>query len=311
MIDGHTSHSGCTHSHFPTHKGRNEGLSQQKRLYWTLLLTAGYAVAEVVGGYFSGSLALIADSGHMLTDAAAIGMALFASWLSTHPAGPQKTYGYHRLEILVACINGMTLTAVALWIVWEAFQRFQTATLIQAPLMGEIALGGLVINLIAVKLLHSDSKSHLTTHSVYLHIIGDLLGSIGTLIAGVAIYFFHWNWADPIISLVIAGLILWSTTRLLIQGVDILLEGSPSHISVPQVKSVMLAQQGVESVHDLHVWTITSGKDALSAHVSVSEGTAYPEMLTRLQEVLKLEFGLSHLTLQLEPLDFEEDELHF
>jgi cobalt-zinc-cadmium efflux system protein len=281
-----------------------------KILRRVLILTSIYFVAEVVGGLMTGSLALLADAGHMFADVAAIALALFASWFAQYPASSQKTFGYYRIEILAALANGLFLAGVSFWIIYEATQRWHDPPEVQGGWMFIVALGGLIINIISASLLHAEHKSDLNLKGAYLHVLGDLLGSVGALAAAGMILLFDFRLADPLFSVVIAILVLFSATKLVLEAVNILLEGSPSHINVASVKQEILGLCGVLAVHDLHVWTITSGKDALAAHVVVEKDAFNAETLTCIQKCLREKFGLSHVTLQLEPPDFEEDQEH-
>lgn len=247
----------------------------------------------------------------MLADVAAIALALFAAWIATRSVTPQKTYGYHRMEILAAFVNGLALAGISFLIMNEAYHRLMTPEPIAGGIMMAVAVGGLVINLIVVTILHGGHEHDLNVKGAYLHVLGDLLGSVGAIVAALLIFLLNWTWADPVISILISLLVLFSALRLLMEAADILLESSPAHIDVSLVNDAMQNLAGVISVHDLHVWTIASGKYALSAHVAVDHEAFRPETLTALQHCLKEQFGLSHVTLQLEPPDFEEDDIHF
>lgn len=300
----------CQHHH-PHGHHHDHGSGRIKILLIVLVLTTIYLFAEVIGGWLTGSLALLADAGHMLADVGAIGLALFAAWFSQYPPPPQKTYGYHRLEILAALVNGMVLVGISVWILIEAAGRWSHPPDVKAQGMLIISIGGLIVNLVAAWLLHGAQGENLNLKGAYLHVLGDLLGSVGAVTASILILTQGFYWADPLFSMVISVLILASAVKLVIEALNILLESSPAHINVGQVREEMLGLCGVLSVHDLHVWTIASGKDALSAHVVVEKEAYTPETLTCIQGCLKEKFGLSHLTLQLEPLNFEEDEIHF
>jgi cobalt-zinc-cadmium efflux system protein len=303
----------CQHHHHEHHHAPHPPSSHNplRRLSAVLVLTFVYLIAEAIGGWLTGSLALLADAGHMLADVGGIGLALFASWFSNQPASPQRTFGYYRLEILAAFVNGLVLVVMSLWILYEAYERFFTPPQVQEGWMLAIASGGFIVNLIAVRVLHGAHTHSLNMKGAYLHILGDLAGSVGAILAGLFMMFGGFYQADPIASGVIAVLVLYSAIYLVLDAVNILLESCPSHLNVASVKEAMLAVEGVLSVHDLHVWSITSGKDALSAHVVVTSETFGDKMLSKLQGCLKEKFGISHLTLQLEPPDFEEDEIHF
>lgn len=297
------SHSRHHHNHEPDRENRY-------KLSIILLLTAGYMVAEFFGGLFTNSLALIADSGHMLSDVAALGLSFFAIWLTLKPAPPEKTYGYYRTEILAAFINGITLVGISIWIGYEAYTRLFTPPEVKAPVMITIAIGGLIINIIGAALLHKSSKDNLNIQGAFLHIIGDLLGSIGTIIAGIMILVWNFYLADPIISIIIAVLILISAIRLINEAANILLESSPSHINVEIIKEALLELSMVEDVHDLHVWSISSKKIALSVHIvsSIPENT---HVLCAVDNLLKEKFNINHLTIQIEPPDFHENVCKF
>lgn len=307
-MDNHQHcHSGHDHSH-------HDHLAHDRRLgiLWkVLIITSLYLIAEVVGGIMTGSLALLADAGHMFADAAAIGLALFAAWFAEYPASSQKTFGYYRLEILVALFNGVLLAVISIGIIYEAIQRWQDPPEVAGGWMLAVAAGGLVVNLVSVSLLHGKHDGDLNLKGAYLHVLGDLLGSVGAILAAVLIVFLDFTLADSLISIIIALLVMFSAVKLVLEAVNVLLEGSPSHINVAQLKQEMLGLCGVISVHDLHVWTITSGKDAIAAHVVVEKDAFTAETLQCIQRCLKEKFGVSHATLQLEPPDFEEDEVHF
>ncbi len=305
---GHHQHEHPSHSHCDDGDSAGISASRMKTLRWSMGLTAVYFIAEVIGGYFSGSLALLADAGHMMADVVAIGLALFAAWICTQDAGEQKTYGFHRMEILAAFINGLALAGISFLIIYEAYHRLLAPQAVEGSLMMWVAVGGLVINIIVAKILHGDHQHDLNIKGAYLHVLGDLLGSIGAIIAAGLIYFYGWLWADPVISIIISLLVLYSAFRLLIEATDILLENSPAHIDVNQVQSAILQLEGVQGIHDLHIWTIASRKHALSAHIVVEEAHFTPETLSRLQHCLKENFGLGHVTIQLEPPHFEDQQ---
>jgi cobalt-zinc-cadmium efflux system protein len=272
------------------------------RLLVVLLLTAGFMVVEVVGGWLSGSLALLADAGHMLTDVAALGLSLLTAWVALRPANATKTYGYLRWEILAALVNGAALFGIAIWVVVEAIHRLGQPVQIRSDIFMAVAAGGLAVNLVSLKLLHGAHEHHLNTRGAYLHILGDLLGSAGALGAAFIVAFTGWTLADPIISVVVALLILVGAWRLVRESTDILLEAVPRHISLPEVQRRMLGVPGVRAVHDLHVWTVTSGMVAMSGHAVVPDLAVHPGVLKRLQGELA-ELGIGHATIQLETRD--------
>jgi cobalt-zinc-cadmium efflux system protein len=256
-------------------------------------------VIEAIGGWLSGSLALLADAGHMLTDAGALGLSLLSAWIALRPASESKTYGYQRWEILAALINGAALFGIAGWVIIEAIQRIQQPEPIRAQLFLIIAAGGLVVNLISLRILHGMKEANLNTRGAYLHVLGDALGSVGALGAAAVIMLTGWTLADPIISIGLALLILVGAWRLLRESTDILLEGVPGHVSMVEVQRRMLGVPGVAGVHDLHVWTVTSGMVAMSGHAIVPELASHPEVLEGIRvEMARL--GIAHVTIQLE-----------
>lgn len=290
--------------------GHNHTYSNANKLTIILILTAGYMIAEFLGGLFTNSLALMADSGHMLSDAAALGLSLFATWLSLKPASAEKTYGYYRSEIFAALINGIALVVIAVFIIWESYTRFFTPYHIKAPVMIIIAIGGLIINIIGAMLLHKPSKENLNIHGAFLHILGDLLGSVGTIIAGVSILFWNFYLADPIISVIIAILILISAINLVNEAANILLEASPSHINVNAIEKELSKLPNVINVHDLHVWSISKKNIALSVHVVTAEAGSH-KLLCLIDELLLEKFEIRHTTIQLEPENFHESGCPF
>lgn len=296
-----------------THEHRHGRATQSRRkLTFVLVLTASYMIAEAIGGWWTGSLALLADAGHMLADVAALALALTAVWFGARPATPSKTFGYYRLEILAALINGVTLVVIALLIFYHAYERWlDPPTDIKTLEMIVVATGGLAVNLICVRLLHKEHVEDLNVRGAWLHIIGDALGSVGAISAGLLMALFGWYLADPLFSVFIGLLIIWSSWNLIRESTNVLLEGTPSHINLAAVEDVILGTEGVEDVHDLHIWTITSGRDALSAHVIHMESISQTALLNELRTKLHDRFGVDHLTLQMETPDFEDDTFHF
>jgi cobalt-zinc-cadmium efflux system protein len=272
----------------------------------TLVLVVAYMVAEVVGGILTNSLALLADAGHMLSDAAALGLSLFAMWMAQRPPTVQRTYGYYRAEILAALANGAALVAIAFYIFIEAYQRFRDPPAVLGGTMMAIATGGLTVNIAGLAVLRGSREESLNVQGAWLHVLGDTLGSVGAMIGGLLIWWFEWYWADPVASLVIGLLILYSSWNLLERSVSVLMEHAPGHMDVDKVHGAMVSVEGVGGVHDLHVWTITTGLESLSAHVSVESQLPAAEILHGLRTKLRQEFGIDHVTLQLEPAGFEE-----
>jgi cobalt-zinc-cadmium efflux system protein len=280
-----------------------------RKLRLALAVTIVVLVAEVVGGILSNSLALLADAGHMLTDVAALALSLFVSWFSMRPETPRRTYGYVRLEILAAFVNGGALLVISAFIAWEAFARLRAPEPVGGGLMLVIALVGLLSNIVAAVTLHGASDASLNVRGAYLHVLGDLLGSVGTVLAAVVIRFTGWLTADPLVSLVVTLLIVRGAWRLVREAVDVMLESTPAHISLGGVRAQIEAIPGVESVHDLHVWTVTSGVVAMSAHAIVREPDRQQHVLEHVHDVMRL-FGIQHVTIQLESREMYEREKH-
>ena len=262
-------------------------------------------VVEFLGGIFSGSLALMADGGHMLSDAGSIGLALFALWLTTQPSGTRHTYGFHRTEILAATINGAALVAISVLIFIEAWERLLSPTRVQAPILILVAVGGLVVNLIGLWLLNDSREESLNMRGAWLHILADTLGSIQAISAGMLIWFFDWYWADPLASIIIALLIIVSAWWVLRESVTVLMESSPMHIDVGEVLIAMKQVEGAADVHDLHVWTITSGMVALSAHVQTESKVDRDDLLKTFRSIIRKSFSILHATNQIESLTHE------
>jgi cobalt-zinc-cadmium efflux system protein len=247
----------------------------------------------------------------MLADVAALILALMAVWFGARPATPRKTFGYYRLEILAALINGVGLVLISFFIFYEAYARWFARPVIRSVPMTIVAGGGLVMNLICAALLHRDRGEDLNVRGAWLHVIGDALGSTGAIVAGVLITLFGWTAADSLISVFIGLLIVWSSWHLIRDATNVLLEGTPAHINLAAVEAAIMETDGVSDVHDLHVWTITSGREALSAHVIHAYSISQPELLKELRVKLLDRFGVDHLTIQMETADFEDEAIHF
>ena len=295
--------------HGHTHK-HDHGRGRTTPLKIALGLTFLYMIAEAVGGWLTNSLALIADAGHMLTDVAAMSLTLAAIWFASRPATAKKTFGYYRLEILAAFVNGIALVLLSILVIYEAIGRWDSPPAIDGVRLGIIAFGGLIVNIIAAKLLHGGHQHDLNMRSAWLHVMGDLLGSVAALTAGVLIYAFGWLWADPVTSILISLIIVFSSWRLISASVNVLLEGTPAHIDLAAVESTILETDGVDGVHDLHVWTISSGIDALSAHISHFDSVAHSDLLVRVRDRLHHQFGIDHLTIQMETMDNEAEAVY-
>lgn len=270
-----------------------------RRLAMVLALTTTFLVVEVVGGHLSGSLALLADAGHMATDVAALTLALLGAKIAQRKAPPSQRFGNLRWEVLAALVNGLTLFVIGFTITLEAVERLAHPQEIDAVMFGIVATAGLVVNLIALKVLHADHSHDLNVRGAYLHILGDVLGSVGAITAALVIHFTGWLPADPIVSAFISFLILMSAWRLVKEAGEILLDKVPKHVDVPDVERRLLGAAGVERVHDVHVWTVTSGLVAMSAHVVVPDLEQHPETLRVLEAAMR-EMGIGHVTIQLE-----------
>jgi cobalt-zinc-cadmium efflux system protein len=267
-----------------------------------LIITAVFMVVEAVAGWVSGALALVADAGHMLTDVGALGLSLFTALLARRPADPRRTYGYLRWEILAALVNGAALFGLAAWVVVEALGRISSPQPIRTGLFMAVAAIGLVVNLTSLWVLHGAHRGSLNARGAYLHVMSDALGSVAALGAAVIISLTGWTVADPIVSIALSLLILIGAWRLLRESTDILLEAVPRHISMDDVKGRMLEVEGVQAVHDLHVWSVTSGVVAMSGHAVVPELASHPVALARLKEAVA-GLGIGHATIQLEVED--------
>lgn len=303
--------SAHSHAHGGHAGGHHESRSaNQRRLAWTLGLVVIYMFAEFVGGYMANSLALLADAGHMLSDAASLSLSLFAIWIARKPPNDDRTFGYYRAEILAALVNGATLGAMSVYIFWEAVARIGEPPAVQGPLMMGVAVGGLFINLAGLYILHGGADENLNVRGAWLHVLGDTLGSVGAIVAGALIWAYGMHWVDPAASILIGILILYSSWELLAETVSVLMESAPGHIDVDEVRDTMMSVDGVVGVHDLHVWCITSGLVSLSAHVEVGELDEYSVCLETIRRELADEFGIRHTTIQIEPESFDHERIH-
>ena len=272
---------------------------QRTKLLIVLLMTGTFMVIEVAGGLFTGSLALLADAGHMLTDLAALGLSAFAMRMAARPSTPEKSYGYHRAEILAAVINAVVLLFLAVWILYEAYRRtFEPPQVLGVPML-LIGLVGLAVNVASMKLLAHESTSSLNVQSAYLEVLSDAISSVGVILGGGTIWLTGWFLIDPFLSAGISIFIVWRTWALLIQAVHVLMEGVPTHLDAKEVGQAMAGVPGVKGIHDLHIWTITSGLDALSAHVVILVGEDRDAVLGRLQSLLRDRWRIDHATLQI------------
>jgi cobalt-zinc-cadmium efflux system protein len=299
---------GENHTHSHSHERR--GAESVNKLKLALVLTAVYMFAEAIGGWMTNSLALLADAGHMLTDVAALSLTLAAIWFASRPATAKKTFGYYRLEILAAFVNGIALVLISLWVIYEAYERWQTPPEIKGAALTIIAVGGLVVNLVCAGLLHGDHAHDLNMRGAWLHVIGDALGSVTAIAAGVLIVSFGWLWADAASSVLISLIIIVGAWNLIKESVNVLLEGTPAHINLKAVEETIRATENVEDVHDLHIWTITSGMEALSVHIIHRDEVSQKDLLQTVRAKLHNEFGIDHLTIQMETLEEEQAHMH-
>jgi len=284
------------HSHGHTHQNGNHW----GRLLITLCLVAAYCVAEIIGGFWTGSLALLADAGHMVSDMASLGISLFALWIARRQPTHQQTFGYYRAEILAALMNGSLLFLVAGGILHEAWERWESPQPILGGPMLWIATGGLAVNLLSLKILHGSHEENLNMRGAWLHVMGDTLGSVTVIIAALLIWQFGWNWADPVASILACLLILYSAWHLVSDAASILMEHAPRDVDVEDVRQQMMQIPRVQDVHCLHIWTISSGLRAVSAHIVLDSLDQRREEMLQLEELLRTRFSLKHITLQLE-----------
>ena len=266
----------------------------------TLALTLAYTVVEAVGGFLTDSLALLADAGHMLSDSSSLAIALLAAWLATRPATPERSFGFRRAEILAALANGVSLVAVSIWIFIEAFRRLSDPPDVLGGWMLAVAAGGVAVNLVAASLLFRADRQNLNVRAALQHVFADILGSLGVVAAALVILVTGWAYADPLISIAVGLLVLASSWGVLRDSVSILLEATPRGLDARAVEQAIVGSPGVVSLHDLHIWTITSGFPALSAHVLVARGDDCHERRRELEAMLGSEFGITHTTLQVD-----------
>ncbi|HMX71360.1 MAG TPA: cation diffusion facilitator family transporter [Solirubrobacterales bacterium] len=294
-----------SHDHDHSEEGHSHGIgsyrgADRKALLIAALLTGGFMVAEAVGGVITGSLALLADAGHMLSDSFSLFLALFAVSIAARPATAKRTFGYKRAEILAALVNGVLLVLVSLWVVYEAIGRLDDPVEVMGGGMMAIAVLGLIINVVAFLVLWKGGGESLNVRAALRHVLGDLLGSVGVIIAAGVILLTGWEPIDPIVSILISILIVASAWSVLKESVDVLLEAAPKGIDTQEVGMAMAGVAGVEQVHDLHIWQITSGFPSLSAHVLVGADLDCHRVRLELDSLLKEQFEIEHSTLQLE-----------
>ncbi|REJ16963.1 MAG: cation transporter [Bacillaceae bacterium] len=290
-----------SHHHSHDHHDFNRE-NNKKGLIIALLITVGILLLEFFGGLMTNSLALLSDSGHMLSDASSLALSLIAIWFAAKPASPNKTYGFYRFEILAALFNGVTLFVIAGFIIWEAVQRFFNPPTVASGSMMLIASIGLFANLLSAWVLmrKGDVKHNVNVRSAYLHVIGDALGSVGAIAAGFIMWLFDWYIADPIISILVALLILKGAWGVLKHSIHILMEGTPVTIDQNEVKKALKSIEGVKDVHDLHIWTITSGLDSLSCHILIEDHHDSQKVLQAAIHMIEEKFKILHTTIQIE-----------
>nr|WP_295971568.1 cation diffusion facilitator family transporter [uncultured Bacillus sp.] len=293
---------GHHHGHQHAHHGHSHGhTGNKKALFSAFLLISLFMIVEVIGGVVTNSLALLSDAGHMLSDAVALGLSFFALQLGEKKASQSKTFGYRRFEIIAASLNGLALILIALYILYEASQRFLNPPEVQSSGMLVISIIGLIVNIAAARMLMGgDKDENLNVRSAFLHVIGDMLGSIGAIVAALFMIFFGWSLADPIASVVVAILIMVSGWRVTKDSFHILMEGAPDQFDLDDVKSELLTIPHVIEVHDLHIWSITSGMPMLSCHIVIEAAGIHDTILLEAQTILHDHFGIEHSTLQVE-----------
>lgn len=288
-----------------SHEHHNHTHNANKKVLLTsFIIITVFMIMEVIGGLITNSLALLADAGHMLSDALSLLIALIAFTLGERAANFSKTYGYKRFEILAAIFNGATLLIISLFIFYEAFQRFSEPPEVASTGMLIIASIGLIVNIVVAFIMHrsADTKGNLNMRAAFLHVIGDLLGSVGAIVAALLMIFFDWNLADPVASVLVAVLILIAGWRVMRESVHVLMEGTPTDVSIDHVVDTIKSINGVNGLHDLHVWSITSGQHAMSAHVVVNEEITMADsqnLLRRIEDEMENQ-GINHVTVQFE-----------
>jgi cobalt-zinc-cadmium efflux system protein len=295
------------HSHDHGHGHHHHGSNNKQALKWSFFLIAGFMIVEVIGGLWTNSLALLSDAGHMLSDAAALGLSFLALTMGQRKATHSKTFGYKRFEILAAFLNGITLILISLYIFWEAYQRIVDPPEVVSSGMLIISFIGLLVNIAAAYILmKGDKDENLNVRSAFLHVLGDMLGSVGAIVAALLIMFLGWSIADPIASIIVAVLIIISGWRVTKDSFHILMEGTPLNLEVAKVKDTILSIPEVIEVKDLHIWSITSDFPALSCHVVKDPTADYKQVLYQVKELLNDEFHIHHSTIEID----EESEGH-
>ncbi len=293
-------HHGHSHGHGQAHV-HGAGADSEKRVLWALLLTAGFMGAEVVGGLISGSLALLADAAHMLTDAAALALAWFAFRIARRPADPKRSYGYHRGQVLAAFTNGAVLIAIVFWIFVEAVQRLRNPVAVEGGVMLVIAVLGLVVNIVAFFILHGGDRRNLNLRGAAAHVLGDLLGSAAAVIGALVILRTGWTPIDPLLSLLVGLLVLRSAWLIVRESAHILLEGTPAEIDPKGLRRALMAEiPGLKDVHHIHAWSLSPDRPLLTLHAQVGESADPQATLERIKQVLSQRYGIEHATVQVE-----------
>lgn len=298
-----------SHTHFPLYQDANRTTT---RLSLSLFLTLAFVVIEAGAGIFANSLALLTDAAHNLTDVIALGLTWFAVRLTAQPANAQKTYGYHRAGILVALLNSTTLVLISLGIFYEAYRRFMSPPEVQSGILIGVGLIAVVVNLVTALLVHRGSQSDLNLRSAFVHLMGDVVSTIGAVIAGVIIYFTHANWLDPFVSVLIGFLILYNAWGILRDAVDILLEATPRDVNIKRLVADIIQVEGVLGIHDIHVWSLTQSLRTMSAHILTDDLhiSAGAGIQREVSEILLHRYNIAHATLQLECVDCFPDSLY-
>lgn len=295
----HSEHSG--HSHHSHHSHGSVSADDERRVARAMFLTVGFMVVEVIGGVTAGSLALLADAGHMLTDAAALAFAWLAFRVARRPPDAQRSYGYHRFPVLAAFVNGVTLLGIVVWIAVEAIQRLSAPVEVLGGIMMGVAIVGLLVNIVAFRILHGGHQDNLNIQGALLHVIGDMLGSVAAIVASVVIFLTGWTPIDPILSLFVALLILRSGWLLVRRSSHVLMQGTPDNLEPDEVKRIILQTVSeVDDVHHMHVWSLTSGHPVMTMHAHIRNGTNQEQVLADILACLKERFQVSHATVQLE-----------
>lgn len=286
------------------------GSRHKKNLLIVLCLSGTYLIAEVIGGIVTNSLALLADAAHMLTDVVGLLLAFIAIKIGERKADPSKTYGYYRTEILAAVINAVVLLGISVYVLFEAYQRFQNPPEVQSKSMLIVAGIGLIVNVVGMVILRKDSESSLNMKGAYFEVLSDMLTSVGVMIAGIIMLTTGWYYADPLISAAIGLLIFPRTWRLLKEAINVLLEGTPKDVDIHALRESLEKTPGVKDVHDLHVWSLTSSVNAMSVHVVKENGYSQNQLLKILTDTTVNNFKISHTTFQIEEEGYEENEVH-